>query len=114
MSTVYSTATYKNFQIVINEKSPTLFEYTVDNPFTQKTLSHRGGYANSTDATLAAEAYINGLDIILAIPTITTALSGDSGLANTVVLALMTAEYIIINAAHITGGDFDGFRFCND
>ena len=114
MSTIISTATYKNFQVIISEITVNQYEYKIDNPFNANTVKCHHGYTNSTDAGIAAHAYIDAMDVNQAQPVIATALSGNNTEANAVILALLTAGYNIGLDVHVTGGDNNGFTFGGD
>jgi hypothetical protein len=100
MSTIISTTTYKNYQIVIVETTVNQYEYKVDNPVNQNTIKHNHGYSNPTDATNAAQATIDALAVNQAEPTIAAVLSGNNTLANSVITALINAGYNIVLDPH--------------
>lgn len=106
MSTIISTATYKNLQVIVLLKTVNQYYYKVDNPFNQNTLKTRHGFDNSTDALNAAHAYVDALSINQAHSTLQTAL-GSSGAADTAILALQTAGYNIVLDPHVEGCDND-------
>src|ERR1035437_6542853 len=108
MSTIISTSTYKNFQVIITEITTNQYGYKIDNPFNANTVAHRKGYTNSTDAGIAANAAIDAMAVNQAQPSIAAALSGNNSEANAVVLALLTAGYNIVLDVHVTGGDNNG------
>jgi ABC-type xylose transport system substrate-binding protein len=111
MSTVISTTTYKNFQVVVSEIAANQYAYKIDNPFNANTVKNRHGYTTSSDALAAGEAYIDAMAVNQSEPVIAAVLSGNNTLANAVITALLTAGYNIGLDVHVTGGDDNGFTF---
>ena len=109
MSSIFSTTTYKNFQIVITEHTPSRWDYDINNPFTAKTVKRQRGLPNSTAASIAATAAVDALDIISATAIVATALGHDTDAANAAILALMTAGYVVLLQTTLEHYRDDGF-----
>jgi|ERR1035437_6134788 hypothetical protein len=99
MSSVISTTNYKNYQILVEETAVGFFSYEINDPILIKTVKRVKNFTLASSALTQAEAAIDAFPVTLATTIIKNALSGDAGMANTIILAILNASLTVVSTA---------------